>query len=76
MQVVVEGAITSIEVKTKNDEPITELLLAQKGEREQVKVRLNGDRQDEFELFQVEAFSGRLMMWPQRNGIGSMVMVG
>jgi hypothetical protein len=74
MKVMVEGAITSIEVKTKDDKPITEILLAQQGEREQVKVRLDGDRSDDFDLFQMESFSGRLMLWSQRNGVGSLVM--
>lgn len=75
MKVTVEGVVTSIEVKTKDDKPVTELLLAQKGEREQVKVRMQGDRQQDYELFQVETFTGQLMMWKQREGVGSMVMV-
>lgn len=74
MKIAVEGAITSIEVKEKDEKVFTELLLAQQGEREQVKVRLNGDRTDEFDMFQVESFQGRLMTWKQREGIGSMVM--
>lgn len=74
MKVTVEGAITSIEVKTKDEKPVTELLLAQQGEREQVVVRMSGKRDEDFTLFQMKEFSGRLMAWKQRDGIGMMVL--
>lgn len=76
MQVTVEGVITSIEEKTKDDKKMTEVLLAQKGEKMQVAVRLPGHRANEFSPFQVESFKGRLMQWKTRDGVGSMVLVG
>ncbi|SFT00913.1 hypothetical protein [Paenibacillus sp. 453mf] len=75
MMVTVEGVITSVEEKTKDDKPYTELLLAQKGEKMQVTVRVPGAKSNDYEPFQVETFQGRLMQWATRNGVGSMVMV-
>lgn len=79
MRVTVEGVITSIDIKKtirENVEKIsTELLLAQQGEKEQVTIRLNGDVRSSFKLFIPELFSGRLMTWTTRNGVGSMIMV-
>ncbi|WP_459595080.1 hypothetical protein [Campylobacter jejuni] len=74
MMVTVEGHITSIENKTKEDKKFTELLLAQKGQKEQITVRLNGHVGDNYELFEVAEFKGRLMTWKQREGVGSMIM--
>lgn len=76
MQVMVEGVITSIEQKTKEEKKSTELLLAQKGEKVQVAVRLPGHQAANFEPFQIESFKGRLLQWRTRDGIGSMVVVG
>lgn len=75
MQVMVEGVITSIEEKSKEDKDFTELLLAQKGEKVQVAVRIPGKHGNDFEPFQIESFKGRLMQWKTRDGIGSMVLV-
>lgn len=75
MVVLVEGVITSIEKKKKDDKVSTELLLAQKGEKTQVTVRVPGDKVDLYDLFEVASFQGRLMQWSGRNGVGSMVMV-
>lgn len=74
MNVTVEGLITSVEPRTKNDKKFTELLLAQKGEKEQVTVRLDGHVEKNYELLQPAVFTGRLMIWKLREGIGSMVM--
>lgn len=74
MKIAVEGVVTSIEVKTKGDKPVTELLLAQQGEREQVKVRLEGNRSDDFSLYEVANFVGRLLIWKQRDSVGTMVL--
>lgn len=76
MQVTVEGVITSIEQKTKDDKKSTELLLAQKGEKVQVSVRLPGHQATNYEPFQIESFKGRLLQWRTRDGVGSMVLVG
>lgn len=75
MLVTVEGVITSIEQKEKDGKKNTELLLAQKGQKTQVTVRIDGWCEENYTLFQVEMFSGRLMTWTTRNGVGSMVMV-
>lgn len=74
MLVTVEGHITSIENKTKEDKKFTELLLAQKGQKEQITVRLNGHVGENYSLFEIAEFKGRLMTWKQREGVGSMIM--
>lgn len=74
MVVMVEGVITSIEKKTKDEKVSTELLLAQKGEKTQVTVRVPGDKVALYDLYEVASFHGRLMQWAGRNGVGSMVM--
>jgi len=76
MVVTVEGVLTSVGVKEKNDKKNTELLLAQAGEKEQVTVRINGDVSKGYEgkLLTNHKFTGRLMMWSQRDGVGSMVV--
>lgn len=74
MRVSVEGVITSIEIKEKDDKTNTELLLAQQGEKTQVTVRIPGNVADMFSLFEVTNFTGRLMMWKTRDAVGSMVM--
>lgn len=76
MIVSVEGHITSIEEKVKDDKEITELMLAQQGQKEQIVVRLKGLKAENYTLFEIAEFTGRLMTWKQREGIGSMVMVG
>ncbi|MNV55671.1 hypothetical protein D3C71_1479110 [compost metagenome] len=75
MVVTVEGHVTSIQEKTKDDKDYTELMLAQQGEKEQIVVRLKKHVADEYSLFEIGNFTGRLMTWKQREGIGSMVMV-
>lgn len=79
MIVTVEGVITSKELKTKTveEKPVhtTELLLAQPGEKIQTAVRLSGDQRDNFEIFEKNVFTGQLLSWKTRDGIGSMVMV-
>lgn len=76
MRVIVEGLLTSVEVKEKDGKKSTELLLAQPGEREQVRVRVDGDLGKSYmdKMLVNHTFSGRLMIWQQRNGVGSMVM--
>ncbi|MNW44036.1 hypothetical protein D3C74_212510 [compost metagenome] len=76
MRVEVEGLLTSVGIKEKEGKKSTELLLAQKGEKEQVTVRLEGDQQKLYEgkLLTNHKFAGRLMTWASRNGVGSMVM--
>lgn len=77
MVVTVEGLVTSIELVKKEDKKSTTLLLAQKGEREQVAVRLPGDQTAMYEELERNTFTGRLMAWTQgrNNQIGMMVMV-
>lgn len=75
MLVEVEGVITSIEAKTKDDKPYTEIMLAQKGVKEQVSVRLDGNRTNEFDVLEIGRFTGRLFTWKQREGIGSIIKV-
>lgn len=76
MRVTVQGLLTSVEVKSKENKKSTELLLAQQGEKEQVVVRLEGDLSKGYQenLLTPLEFSGRLMQWQTRNGVGSMVM--
>lgn len=74
MIVTVEGHITSIEEKTKEEKKMTELLIAQQGQREQIPVRLEGHVAKLFTLFETNKFTGRLMTWKQREGIGTMVL--
>lgn len=77
MFVTVEGLITSIEVVKKEDKKFTTLLLAQKGEKEQVSVRLPGDQSKLYTELERNTFSGRLMTWTQgrNNQVGTMIMV-
>lgn len=75
MRVSVEGVITSIEEASKEDKKFTNLLLAQKGEKVQVAVRLPGHVAKDYSEFEVQGFSGRLMAWTQRDGVGMMVRV-
>lgn len=76
MRVTVEGMLTSVEVKSKENKKSTELLLCQQGEKEQVVVRLEGDLSKGYveKMLTHHVFSGRLMQWQTRNGVGSMVM--
>lgn len=74
MRVEVEGVITSIEEKVKEEKDYTEIMIAQKGIKEQVAVRLDGKVSDRFDLFEVARFSGRLITWKMREGIGSLVL--
>lgn len=79
MIVTVEGLITSKEIKKKlkdNKEVVsTELLLAQPGEKVQTPIRLDGDQLEDYELLTPGHFTGRLMAWSTRDGVGMMVMV-
>lgn len=75
MVVSVEGLITSVEKKEKDGKVYTELLLAQKGEQTQVKVRLDGDQAQNYAEFECNSFMGRLMAWRTRDGVGMMVLV-
>lgn len=74
MQVTVKGVITSIQERKKDDREYTELYLAQPGERNQVAVRLNGHRANSFQPFDVQEFTGTLMIWKTRDGVGTLVM--
>jgi hypothetical protein len=79
MIVTIEGVITSKELIKKDTENgpkiSTELLLAQTGEKMQTPIRLQGDKRDQFELFEVNTFTGELLSWKTRDGIGNMIMV-
>lgn len=75
MIVTVEGVVTSIGVAKKDEKTITEILIAQQGEREQVKARYDGDRQSVTELFSPICVTGRLMMWKTRDGVGTLLLV-
>lgn len=80
MIVSAEGVITSKELKVKPDKDgkskkSTELLLAQPGEKVQAVVRLPGDQIDAYEVFERAAFTGQLMAWSTRDGVGMMIMV-
>lgn len=79
MVVTVEGVITSIEQKSKETEgkvnKFTELLLAQKGEKVQIPVRLPGHVEAQYSLFEVANFTGNLLSWKTRDSIGMMVSV-
>jgi len=76
MRVTVEGLLTSLQVKEKDGKKNTELLLAQANEKEQVTVRLEGDFSKSYEskMLTPHKFTGRLMTWTARNGVGSMVL--
>lgn len=79
MIVTVEGVITSKEriEKIKDDKTVisTELLLAQPGEKVQTPIRLSGDKTGDYDIFNPYMFTGQLLTWKTRDGIGSMVMV-
>ncbi|WP_036720555.1 hypothetical protein [Paenibacillus sp. JCM 10914] len=79
MIVTVEGVITSKELKTKDTDkgPVlsTELLLAQPGEKMQTAVRLQGDKRELYDIYEKNDFTGQLIAWPSRDGVGMMVMV-
>lgn len=75
MVVSVEGVITSLEKKEKNEKVFTEIMLAQRGVQEQVRVRLEGDQTGQYGEFELTSFLGRLMTWTTRNGVGMMVLV-
>lgn len=80
MKVSVEGVVTSKELKTKmgDDNKLrisTELLIAQPGEKVQATVRLEGNQVKDYEIFQPAVFTGSLMTWKTRDGVGMMIMV-
>lgn len=75
MRVSVEGVITSIEEASKEEKKFTNLLLAQKGEKVQVAVRLPGHVANMYTEFEIAQFMGRLMAWTQRDGVGMMISV-
>lgn len=76
MKVKVEGCITSIEEKVKDEKQFTDILIAQTGERIQVLVRLTGHCAENYDAFEVKEFLGKLMQWRTKEGpIGCMVMV-
>lgn len=79
MIVTVEGVITSKELKKKDTDqgPIfsTELLLAQSGEKTLMPIRLEGDQTKIHELYKPMKFTGQLLSWKTRDGVGHMVMV-
>lgn len=79
MIVTVEGVITSKELKKKDTDKgqviSTELLLAQPGDKVQTPIRLEGDQTSEYELFKPALFTGELLSWKTRDGVGHMVMV-
>jgi len=70
----VTGNVTSIVEDTKNDKPITNLMLAQQGVKQQIAVRLDG-HDHELDLFQELTFTGSVMMWSTRSGADFMLMV-
>lgn len=76
MKITVEGLLTSVAPHEKDGKKSTELFLAQQGEREQVKVRVEGDLVKTYteKMLTTQKFTGRLMTWNQRNGVGSMVI--
>lgn len=79
MVVTVEGVITSIEQRTKETDgkvnKFTELLLAQKGEKVQIPVRLPGHVETLYSLYEVGNFTGNLLSWKTRDSIGMMVSI-
>lgn len=75
VKVTVSGIITSIEEKTKDDKMFTDILLAQKGEKVQVAVRVPGHAEKDYSLFEIATFEGRLLAWKTRDGVGMMVSV-
>lgn len=74
MLVTVEGIVTSIEEKEKDDKKFTELMIAQKGERIQVLARIPGHVASQYSVFEVVNLNGRLITWKTRDGIGMMLM--
>lgn len=76
MRVTVEGLVTDVwEKNDKHGKPITEILLAQDGEREQTLVRLEGSQADMYQRYEKNAFTGRLVAWVSRGtNVGTMVM--
>lgn len=75
MLVTVEGVVTSVERKEKNNKVYTEVFVAQRGEQEQVRVRLYGDHSQSYVEYEKNTFYGRLMLWRTRDGVGNMVLV-
>lgn len=80
MKVTVEGVITSIEQKakdqgTKDEKKFTEVLLAQKGEKMQTKVRLPGHVGEQYTEFEVAEFTGNLLTWKTRDSVDMMITV-
>lgn len=74
MIVTVEGLITSIKTERKDNKDQTTVYLVQEGEREQVVVRLPGDKSNLYTTLERCSFVGRLINWKTRDGIGSMVL--
>jgi hypothetical protein len=81
MRVTIEGVITSIEEDVKQgqdgrpDRKITKLLLAQKGEKMQTEVRLPGHVGNGYSEFDQASFTGDLMAWKTRDGVGMLINV-
>lgn len=75
MRVTVQGIVTSVENRTRDEKNYTEILLAQKGEQQQVKVRLPGHVADRYSEFELAEFTGNLIAWKTRDGVGMMVNV-
>lgn len=81
MIVTVEGVITSIEQDTRKgtegnpDRHFTKILLAQKGEKVQTEVRIPGHVEEKYSIFEVAQFTGNLLAWRTRDGVGMMVNV-
>lgn len=80
MIVTVDGTITSKELKKKEQEDksvkvSTELLLAQPGDKILTPIRLEGDQLEQYDLFERASFTGQLLGWKTRDGVGMMVMV-
>lgn len=75
MMVTVEGIITDVYEKEKDGKVNTEILMVQKGCKEQVVVRLEGRQANLYTEFEKNTFTGRLIAWSSRNGnVGTMVM--
>ena len=74
--VTVEGVVMEVtQVEGKEGKaPSQRVLLYQQGEKELSTVKLPENRNG-FSVGEVTSFTGRLLTWKQREGIGAMVMV-
>lgn len=71
-----EGVVMEIMKKPNKDETKINIncLLYQQGERNLIMVRINEEIEKEIEVGSKVSFTGNVLSWKQRDGIGSMLI--